>query len=133
MSLPGRRQAAMLVSVIDSGRLVVAGLEGVADNHFRFGTIEWTGGVAGGMRADIEASRTVTDGTELQLWLPLEQLPAPGDPLVVSIGCDKSFSTCRSRFANGINFRGCPHMPGSDFAYSYVDGVSVHDGRVLYP
>jgi uncharacterized phage protein (TIGR02218 family) len=29
-------------------------------------------------------------------------------------GCDKRFSTCTGRFANGLNFRGEPHVPGGD-------------------
>jgi len=33
--------------------------------------------------------------------------------------CDKRFATCRDRFANGINFRGFPHIPGNDFVIAY--------------
>ena len=33
--------------------------------------------------------------------------------------CDKRFATCRDRFANGINFRGFPAIPGNDFVISY--------------
>lgn len=69
---------------------------------------------------------------ELRLWLPMEASPAPGDPVVLTVGCDKSFTTCRTRFGNALNFRGFPHMPGSDFAYSYVSGDSTHDGSVLF-
>ncbi|MNL82394.1 hypothetical protein D3C87_2097670 [compost metagenome] len=52
--------------------------------------------------------------------------------MTVTVGCDKGFSTCRDRFANAVNFRGFPHMPGSDFAYSYVKGESSHDGTALF-
>ena len=42
-----------------------------------------------------------------------------GDPALVAsgaiaAGCDKSFVTCGARFANRVNFRGFPHMPGAD-------------------
>jgi len=37
----------------------------------------------------------------------------------VTFGCDKRFSTCRDRFANGVNFRGFPHIPGNDFVIAY--------------
>jgi uncharacterized phage protein (TIGR02218 family) len=33
----------------------------------------------------------------------------------VTAGCDKGFASCRDRFANVLNFRGFPHMPGNDF------------------
>ena len=34
-------------------------------------------------------------------------------------GCDKRFETCVSRFANAINFRGEPHLPGNDLLTRY--------------
>lgn len=32
--------------------------------------------------------------------------------------CDQQFQTCRDTFANTDNFRGFPHLPGSDFVLS---------------
>jgi uncharacterized phage protein (TIGR02218 family) len=52
--------------------------------------------------------------------------------LIITAGCDKSFATCKARFDNGINFRGFPHVPGSDFSYSYVDGERLHDGSPIF-
>ena len=51
---------------------------------------------------------------------------AVGDTLQVTAGCDKRFATCREKFANGLNFQGFPHMPGSDFSYGYADGETVY-------
>ena len=68
----------------------------------------------------------------ISLWLPLPLPVTVGDAFVATVGCDKSFGMCRSRFGNGVNFRGFPHMPGSDFAFGYADGDTVHDGRALY-
>jgi uncharacterized phage protein (TIGR02218 family) len=34
-------------------------------------------------------------------------------------GCDKTFATCCERFANAANFRGEPHLPGSDLLTRY--------------
>ena len=44
---------------------------------------------------------------------------AAGDEFTVTAGCDKQFATCQAKFANGVNFRGFPHMPGNDFVTSY--------------
>jgi uncharacterized phage protein (TIGR02218 family) len=53
-----------------------------------------------------------------------------GDAFVVTAGCDKHLSTCRDRFANAINFRGFPHIPGNDFVVSYpVPGEGSNDGK----
>lgn len=37
------------------------------------------------------------------------------DPALAATSCDHRFSTCRDVFANTENFRGFPHMPGTDF------------------
>jgi uncharacterized phage protein (TIGR02218 family) len=34
-------------------------------------------------------------------------------------GCDKRFQTCGARFGNAINFRGEPHLPGTDLLTRY--------------
>ena len=44
------------------------------------------------------------------------------------IGCDKRLATCRARFANAVNYRGFPHMPGNDFVTYYpVPGEGLAD------
>lgn len=43
----------------------------------------------------------------------------PGDRIELRHGCDKSFATCTGRFANAANFRGEPHLPGSDLLTRY--------------
>jgi hypothetical protein len=50
-----------------------------------------------------------------------------GDGFTVSPGCDKSFATCQAKFGNGPNFRGFPHMPGTDFI---IGGVRPGDGAL---
>ena len=34
-------------------------------------------------------------------------------------GCNKNFATCRDRFANAVNFRGEPYLPGNDLLTRY--------------
>ena len=67
-----------------------------------------------GPNAGIDA-RLVAAGQD---WLePFEPLPvalAPGTRVELREGCDKRFATCRDRFANALNFRGEPHVPGGD-------------------
>ena len=66
----------------------------------------------------------VRPAVELAAGGARQQVAAPGpvavsDAFTVTFGCDKRFSTCRDRFANGINFRGFPAIPGNDFVISY--------------
>ena len=36
-------------------------------------------------------------------------------------GCPKTFAACTAKFANGVNFRGFPHLPGNDFTFGPAD------------
>ncbi len=47
-----------------------------------------------------------------------------GDAFTIRPGCDKSFATCRAKFDNAVNFRGFPHVPGTDQVLSYPDAQS---------
>ena len=112
--------------------MTAGGLQDFAAGFFDRGVVTFADGPLAGISADVET--TTTDGAALviRFFLPTDAAAEAGDRFVITAGCDKAFSTCRTRFRNGLNFRGFPHMPGSDFAYSYVDGESVHDGRPLY-
>jgi uncharacterized phage protein (TIGR02218 family) len=96
------------------------------DAHFSGGRLVFTGGGNTGFVTEVK--RHAADGLgTLQLW---QAPPAPiavGDALQVTPGCDKSFFTCRTKFGNGINFRGFPHLPGNDFI---IGGVGPGDGAL---
>lgn len=42
--------------------------------------------------------------------------------------CDKRWATCVGTFANGVNFRGFPDVPGDDFLTAYPAGSARNDG-----
>ncbi|WP_137135309.1 DUF2163 domain-containing protein [Rhizobium sp. FKY42] len=114
----------------DRSHLTVTGLGERASGFFDQGSVRF----ADGSTAMIERHVAEDAGAgRLTLWLPLERDVAESEAVVLTAGCDKSFTTCRARFANGLNFRGFPHMPGSDFSYSYADADGQHDGGVLFP
>ncbi|WP_105427901.1 DUF2163 domain-containing protein [Neorhizobium tomejilense] len=118
-----------VIAVKDASQIVVSGLGGFASDFFRQGVLTFAGGVA----VDVDSHEKSADGSvELAFWLPLEEPVAAGHTFTVTAGCDKSFSTCKRRFANHLNFRGFPHVPGADFAYSYADGERVHDGGPIF-
>ncbi len=49
------------------------------------------------------------------------------------LGCDRALATCRDRFANVVNFRGFPHIPGNDFVLRYPQAGSALNGAPLVP
>ena len=48
------------------------------------------------------------------------------------LGCDRHLGTCRGRFGNVVNFRGFPHIPGSDFVLRYPRSGDRADGGALF-
>lgn len=128
VDLSGWRAAGTVLAVEDRSHLRLSGLEAFAEAFFDAGMLE-----LGGRRHAIDRHQRLDDGTaRLTLWLPLEELPAVGEGAVITAGCDKRFATCKARFGNGINFRGFPHVPGTDFSYSYADGERLHDGGPIF-
>ena len=130
--LSGFKGAGTVQSVSDMSEIKASGLSAFANQHFALGLLTFTSGRLKGQRFDIETHRKSGTSAALTLWLPLGEMPQQGDTFEIVAGCDKSFDTCRTRFDNVLNFRGFPHMPGSDFSYSYADGESEHDGGPLY-
>lgn len=47
-------------------------------------------------------------------------------------GCDRQLGTCRDRFDNVVNFRGFPHIPGSDFVLRYPRSGDDLQGGALF-
>ncbi len=98
---------------------------------FDQGFLTFTSGANAGRRTEVLRHVREEAGDVLELWQRMSTPIAAGDSFMVSAGCDKRFATCRDRFANSVNFRGFPHMPGNDFALSYPTAEGGHDGGRL--
>lgn len=81
-----------------------------ANGYFAGGLVSFTSGANAGLSMEVRDFSTGRFG----LFLPLPSAIAVGDAFTVIAGCDKQFDTCVSRFNNAINFRGEPHVPGTD-------------------
>ena len=82
------------------------------DQDLTGGVLSFTSGLNAGRKVEI-ASWKALDKT-LFLFLAAPFLPQAGDQVRISPGCDKRYVTCRDRFNNLTNFRGFPHIPGTD-------------------
>lgn len=78
--------------------------------YFAGGLVSFTSGANAGQRMEV---RDFSAG-RFGLFLPLPTAITVGDAYTVIAGCDKQLDTCVSRFNNAINFRGEPHVPGTD-------------------
>ena len=119
--------------VVPSGnrRFAASGLGAFAAGWFERGRLTWKGGANSGRAIEVRAHRVVGSTATIELWQPMHFAIAAGDTFTVTAGCDKLFSTCVAKFANGVNFRGFPHMPGNDFALSYARANGTNDGEPI--
>ncbi|WP_404405386.1 DUF2163 domain-containing protein [Pelagibacterium halotolerans] len=111
----GFKADAVVTAVEGGARITVSGLSGFADGWFAYGHVSWTSGA----RTGIEDGISVHSGAVITLDQTVADSIAVGDALTVYAGCDKQFSTCKSKFNNAVNFQGFPHIPGNDFLMRY--------------
>lgn len=108
------------------------GLDAYPTSHFDGGTMFVVSGQAQGSTIRIRAHELNDGIATITLWHAPPASIATSDTVRLSAGCDKSYTSCTAKFANGDNFRGFPFMPGDDFALSYpnsddgdLDGGSI--------
>ncbi|TRD19768.1 DUF2163 domain-containing protein [Palleronia caenipelagi] len=85
---------------------------------FRHGQMEVLSGRAQGLSESIKADRSDSDQRSVTLWAAVPGLRS-GDRIALVAGCDRSARTCREKFGNLLNFRGCPHLPDEDWLLSH--------------
>lgn len=114
VDLSGRRMMAVVAAASDRTVTLTGALP---DGDFASGTLRWLTGANAGLESRIVGNGGAT--------LTLRDVPAAavtaGTRVDVVEGCDKRLATCIGRFANAINFRGEPHLPGNDLLTRYGD------------
>ncbi|MEG3091331.1 DUF2163 domain-containing protein [Sphingomonas sp. PB1R3] len=114
VAMAGRRRFARVTAWDGEVGLTLDTIEPVA-NAYGQGRLIWFGGDNAGLEGAVARS----EGT--QLWLSAAPAfpVAPGALIELVEGCDKRLETCLSRFANVMNFRGEPFLPGIDLLTRY--------------
>jgi uncharacterized phage protein (TIGR02218 family) len=124
--------AGTVATVFDARRFTAAGLGAIANGDLAGGKLTFTGGANAGRGMDVKR-HAVQDGiVSIELWQAMSGAVAAGDGFTVTPGCDKRFATCRDRFANSVNFRGHPHMPGNDAVLAAATAGQALDGKSRY-
>jgi uncharacterized phage protein (TIGR02218 family) len=128
---PAYRGHGTITAVVGDRGFTAAGLDGFASTWFALGTVEWTSGANVGRRMEV-ADHSVSGATVTIMMLEAPVRPrAVGDTFVIRAGCDKRIETCRAKFANVLNFRGFPHIPGKDAVIRYAARGDLNEGDVL--
>ena len=110
----------------------VTGLGGFENGWFTDGLLQWTSGLDNGGLARISTHSKSALSVVINLRDEPRLAVVAGATFSIKAGCDKSFGTCKAKFANALNFRGFPHMPGNDQAYAYArEGMNFDGGPVV--
>jgi uncharacterized phage protein (TIGR02218 family) len=113
-----------VVNAVEEAALVLTGIAFVDDWATR-GRIQF----ANGKSLGVKRQRNVGSSTRVDLWAAIPFTVNEGDAVTLFAGCDKQFTTCKAKFSNAANFRGFPHMPGTDFVAAFaVSGDPNNDG-----
>lgn len=121
-----------VVTAVDSRRFIVSGLDTFASGDLVGGKLVFTSGTSRGQAMEIKRHGTSAGIVSIELWQSLSEAVTAGDGFTVTPGCDKTFATCRMRFANAASFRGFPHMPGNDAVLAAPAAGQVLDGGSRY-
>jgi uncharacterized phage protein (TIGR02218 family) len=103
------------VAAVTDNRIFTTNPLGLADGWFDYGVLRWLSGANAGLRAEVKSQT----GDVIELRDAMTAEIAAGDLFRLSAGCDKRFATCKAKFANAVNFRGEPHVPGTDAVLDY--------------
>ncbi|MGB0084212.1 MAG: DUF2163 domain-containing protein [Rhodomicrobiaceae bacterium] len=109
-------------SAVSTAYLFTAsGLDSFADGWFAGGLLTWTSGANSGRQMEVKRFSKSGSSADVELWRSMVSDIAPGDAFTITAGCDKTYPTCKAKFANGVNFRGFPHIPGNKYVLAYPD------------
>jgi uncharacterized phage protein (TIGR02218 family) len=135
LAAPSRRAETSVTAASTAGELRIATPGAIAAGALAGGTLAFTGGANAGRTLAIQGHARNSDGSDtLVPWSPPPLPVLAGDTVRVTVGCDKSFTTCHGVFGNAQNFRGFPHIPGNDHVISYArTGASGQDGGPVRP
>jgi uncharacterized phage protein (TIGR02218 family) len=130
---PGYFADRVLETIEEAGRILsFSGFTGFEDRWFEGGRLEVRSGAAEGLSAMIKVDRLAGGIRRIELWQSIRAPMQAGDEVRLLAGCDRTAATCRSKFANFLNFRGFPHIPGDDWITSYPRPGQPADGGSLF-
>ncbi len=103
------------VAAVSANHLTLAQSLAVPANALAFGQLRWLDGPNCGLVSDIVEN----DASTITLLSSPAFPVAAGSRVRLIEGCDKSIAMCSGRFANAVNFRGEPYLPGNDLLTRY--------------
>ncbi|WP_299131687.1 DUF2163 domain-containing protein [uncultured Amaricoccus sp.] len=120
-----------VVDTIRDRSFTASGIGSFANGWFAFGFLEWTSGTNSGRAAEVMLHEKASGVVTITLLEAPVRPISGGDGFTIRAGCDKRSATCATKFANILNFRGFPHIPGQDTVIRYASADGGYEGAVL--
>lgn len=113
VDMAGRRRIVTVTDVAGETVSVMGG--GLTPDAYAFGALRWLDGPNCGL----VLAAIGNDAGAVQLTDAPAFVVAAGTRALLTEGCDRQMATCSGRFANAVNFRGEPYLPGTDLLTRY--------------
>ena len=127
LSAPAWKASGTVATLSGSRGFTSASLGSFGTDTFTLGVVTWTSGANVGRKAEVAS---FASGAITLFEAPVRPISI-GDAFLATAGCDKQFATCAAKFANGVNFRGFPHMPGEEAVLRYPNQGDANNGAPL--
>lgn len=128
---PTNKGTGVVVTLAGDRAFTTSGLSGFTDGWIAQGTVTWLTGANIGRKAEVLTHAITTSDVKITLLeAPIRPIAA-SDTFDIFAGCDKRFESCQAKFANAVNFRGFPHIPGQDVVIRYAAKGDANTGSVL--
>ena len=125
------KSSGVVTDLLRDRAFLASGLSGFAAGWFTSGTLTWTTGASVGRITEVLGHGLTDAIASLTLLEAPVRSIAEGDSFIARAGCDKRIATCGAKFANTVNFRGFPNIPGQDAVLRYASRGGSNDGTVL--
>jgi uncharacterized phage protein (TIGR02218 family) len=112
---PDFRGTGTVIAAASNRQFTASGLDAFEEGWFTRGLVTFASGVNANRSREVKRHTLAGTVATIELWQPMALDIAADDTFTVTAGCDKRFATCGAKFANAVNFRGFPHMPGPDY------------------
>ncbi len=125
------RGTGVITDLLRDRAFMASGLSAFEAGWFTSGILTWTSGANAGRITEVLAhGLDYAIATLTLLEAPVRAI-VEGDSFIARAGCDKRIATCGAKFANTVNFRGFPNIPGQDAVLRYASQDGSHEGGVL--
>jgi uncharacterized phage protein (TIGR02218 family) len=99
--------AGTISSVSSSTAMTSAAVGAQATGYYDLGILKFTSGANAGIARTVQSHIS----TALSFSRPFPFTVVAGDAFTITPGCNKAFSTCGTKYANQLKFRGHPFVP----------------------